>query len=112
MQPWEIWTCDFAEAGRHPAVIFASSRLLEREDVTHVNVLFCRTLRGPMKRELRAGQIVLDRADGLDWQTICYCHVLHLVPKTALSEQRGAVSRERQRQISQELLRLFPFTWA
>ena len=111
MQPWEIWTCNFADAGPHPAVLFTHPRLLDRVDVEYVNVLFCRTLRAPMKREPRAGQVILDRADGLDWQTLCYCHLLHLVPKTSLHERRGSVSRERQRQISRELLRLLPFEW-
>ena len=112
MDPWDIYTCDFADAGRHPAVVFTPARLLQRPDIQRVNVLFCQTLRGPKKQELRPGQVILDRADGLDWQTICYCQMLHLVPKNALSERRGSVCRERQRQISQELLRLFPFEWS
>ena len=112
MEPWDIYTCNFAEAGPHPAVIFTSLRLLQRPDIKHVNVFFCQTPRGPKKSELRPGQVILDCADGLDWQTICYCQVLHLVPKSALTVRRGVVCRERRRQISQELLRLFPFEWA
>jgi mRNA-degrading endonuclease toxin of MazEF toxin-antitoxin module len=112
MEPWDIYTCDFADAGSHPAVIFTPSRLLQRADIASVNVLFCQTLRGPLKRQLQPGRIILDRADGLDWETICYCQMLHLVPKAALGERRGNVSRERRRQISQELLRLFPFEWS
>jgi len=31
-----------------------------------VNVLLCRTLRGSLQRELRAAEVLLDPADGLD----------------------------------------------
>jgi len=111
MQPWEIWLCEFTREGAHPCVLFTHGRVLNNPDLDRVNVLFCRTLRGPRRRELRAGEILLDRADGLDWETLCHCDVIHYVAKNTLLERRGLVCYERQRQISQAILRFFPFIW-
>ncbi len=54
-------------------------------------------------------EVLLDRADGLDWETLCRIDALHWVLKTGLRERRGVVCRERRRQISQRMIQLFPF---
>jgi hypothetical protein len=105
---WEIWTYDFPTEGTHPCVIFSNAARLANPAFDRVNVLLCRTLRGPLQRELRAAEVLLDRADGLDWETLCRVDSLHFVPKAGLRERRGAVCKERRRLISQRMLQLFP----
>jgi hypothetical protein len=109
MAPWEIWTYDFPSEGTHPCVIFSNSARLAHPAFDRVNVLLCRTLRGPLQRNLKAAEVLLDRADGLDWETLCRVDSLHFILKSALRECRGVVCKERQRQISRRMLQLFPF---
>lgn len=108
MAPWEIWTYDFPVEGAHPCVIFSNSARIAQPDLDRVNVLLCRTLRGPVRRELKLIEM-LDQVDGLDWPTLCRLDALHLVPKAGLRERRGLVCRERRRVMSQRILELFPF---
>ena len=107
--PWEIWTYDFSVEGTHPCVIFTNSARLAHPAFDRINALLCRTLRGPLQRELKAAEILLDRADGLDWETLCRVDVVHFVLKSGLRERRGVVCKERRRQICQRMLQVFPF---
>jgi hypothetical protein len=109
ISPWEIWTFDFPTEGTHPCVIFSNEARLVHPSFDRVNVLLCRTLRGPLKRELRLVEVVLDSADGLDWETLCRVDALHFIPKAGLRERRGLVCKERRRLISQRMLQFFPF---
>ncbi len=43
--------------------------------------------------------MLLDEADGLDWETLCKCDLFHLVLKSKLTDQRGQVTPERRRTI-------------
>src|SRR5207248_6354376 len=101
MAPWEIWTYDFPIEGSHPCVIFSNLARLAHPAFDRVNVLLCRTLRGPLQRELSPSEILLDAADGLDWTTLCRVDALHFVSKNGLRERRGAVCKERRRLICQ-----------
>jgi hypothetical protein len=109
MAPWEIWTFDFPAEGPHPCVIFSNMARLAHPAFERVNVFLCRTLRGSLQRELKPVEIILDRADGLDWETLCRLDALHLVPKSGLRERRGIVCQERRRTICQRVLQVFPF---
>ena len=109
MAPREIWTCDFPVEGPHPCVIFNNTARLAHPAFDRVNVLLCRTLRGPLQRELRPTEIILDRADGLDWETLCRVDAMHFVLKSGLRERRGLVCKERRRLICQRMLQVFPF---
>jgi mRNA-degrading endonuclease toxin of MazEF toxin-antitoxin module len=95
MKSWDIYTCDFAGAGPHPAVIVSHPDRVAR--AAWVNVLLCTTQRAtrpPHETEVR-----LNGADGLDWETLCRCDALWLVEKTQLTGKRGSVSLIRRRQI-------------
>ena len=109
MSPWEIWTYDFPVEGTHPCVIFSNASRLAHPAFERINVLLCRTLRGPLQRELNVAEILLDRADGLDWETLCRVDAVHFVSKSGLRERRGLVCKERRRQICQRMLKVFPF---
>ena len=58
---------------------------------------------------LKDSEVILDRADGLDWLTLCRIDPIHLVPKAGVRERRGMVSFERRRAISQRIYSIFPF---
>lgn len=109
MSPWEIWTYDFPLEGTHPCVIFSNRARLLSPSFERINVLLCRTLRAPLQRAPKPTEIVLDRADGLEWATLCRVDAMHFVLKSALRERRGLVCQERRRIISQKVLQLFPF---
>jgi len=109
MAPWEIWTYDFPVEGPHPCVIFTNASRLAHRDFDRINVLLCRTLRGPLQRELRPTEIILDRADDLDWETLCRIDAMHFVLKSGMRERRGIVCKERRRLICQRMLLVFPF---
>ena len=111
MAPWEIWTYDFEDAQTHPVVLFSNFVRINNPDLERLNVLLCTTMRGQKHWAPKPHEVVLDRADGLDWATRCRCDALYYVLKSKLREQRGAVSIERRRAISQTLLRFFPFSF-
>ena len=58
MASWEIWTFDFPTEGKHPCVVFTNAARLAHPAFDRVNVLLCRTLRGPLQRELKATELV------------------------------------------------------
>jgi len=101
----------FPVEGAHPCVVFSNSARLANPAFDRINVLLCRTLRNPLQRELRAAEVLLDSADGLDWETLCRVDSLHFVLKATLRERRGLVCVERRRIISQRMLQLFPFNF-
>ena len=109
MAPWEIWTCDFPVEGSHPCVIFSNAARIAHSDFDRVNVLLCRTLRGSLQRELRPTEAILNRADGLDWETLCRIDAMHFVLKSGLRQRRGIVCAERRRLICQRMMQLLPF---
>jgi len=111
MAPWEIWTYDFPVEGAPPCVIFTNAARLANPAFDRVNVMLCRTLRGPMRRETKPVEVILDQADGLDWATLCRVDALHFIPKSGLRERRGIVCKARRRLICQRMLQLFPFEY-
>jgi mRNA-degrading endonuclease toxin of MazEF toxin-antitoxin module len=93
MKAWEIWS--YQPPGwpePHPAVIISSGlRVASKPDV---NVLLCTSKQA--RRDPLDSEIILDQADGLDWDTLCKCDLIHLVPKSVLKNRRGAVTSERR----------------
>jgi len=57
MAPWEIRTYDFPVEETHPRVIFTNSARLAHPGFDRINILLCRTLRGPLQRELKAADV-------------------------------------------------------
>ena len=86
----------------HPVVILSSDeRAAARK---HVNGLICVTLRG---RPLALHEVLLDGADGLDWETAVRCDLIHLLARDRFQEIRARVSPDRQVQISRKLIECF-----
>lgn len=95
MNAWEIWT--WAD---HPAVIISHPDRAARKET--VEVLACSTSRA--LRAPKANEVLLDPADGLDWETLCYCDLIYSVARSELRNHRGGVTRERRRAIVQTIL--------
>jgi hypothetical protein len=68
-----------------------------------VSVLLCSSQRA--KREPELHEVVLDKADGLDWPTLCKCDLVYAVPKSELTDYRGTVSGERRRALAERIVR-------
>ena len=104
MKPWEIWQWDFPH-GSHPAVIVSPAARCANPDFATVNVAGCSSHHSQRRPELH--EILLDREDGLDWETLCRCDVLFLAKKSELKIRRGILTKERQRELGQRIIRLF-----
>jgi mRNA-degrading endonuclease toxin of MazEF toxin-antitoxin module len=92
MKPWEVWTWKFPDAGEHPAVVLGTDERVRLKP--RVCVILCSTQRAARKPEVH--EVILDEADGLDWETLCKCDVVYAAPKTELVKRRGSVTAERR----------------
>ena len=106
MKQWEIWTCNFAEAGPHPAVIVSHGDRVARAPL--VNVLIGSSQKA--SRPARENEVVLNGADGLDWETLVKCDLMYLVEKERLYRRRGTVTAARRRALVQRVNACFGFT--
>jgi hypothetical protein len=52
-----------------------------------------------------SNEVLLDSADGLNWETLCKCDLLWSMEKSALHTFRGTVSGERRKQIIRTIVR-------
>jgi len=99
MNAWEIWTFD-PGYGDHPAVVVSAQDRAARRPL--VEIILCasqRTSRAP-----NAGEVLLDSADGLNWETLCKCDLIYAVDKDLLHTQRGLVTSERRREIVRSIV--------
>ncbi len=96
MRAWEIWTWE-----GHPVVLVSNQRRIERKQ--KLVVLKCQTFHSG---DLPPGEFetLLDQEDGLERPTVCTCDLLFTAVKSELSQKRGAVSYERQRDISRKMI--------
>jgi len=61
-------------------------------------------------RPARENEVVLNGADGLDWETLVKCDLMYLVEKERLYRRRGTVTAARRRFLVQRLNACFGFT--
>ena len=94
MNAWEIWTFD-PGFGVHPAVIVSAPDRAARKPL--VEIILCSTQRA--SRAPNAGEVVLDLAVGLNWETLCKCDLIYSVDRDLLNTRRGLVTTERRREI-------------
>jgi hypothetical protein len=96
LKPWEIWTWE-----GHPVVLVSNQRRIERKQ--KVVLLKCQSL---YSGDPPAGEFetVLAQEDGLERPTVCTCDLLFTAYKSEISEKRGVVSYERQRDISRKMI--------
>jgi mRNA-degrading endonuclease toxin of MazEF toxin-antitoxin module len=91
---WEIWTFD-PGYGDHPAVVVSAQDRATRKPL--VEIILCSSQRA--SRIPNAGEVLLDSADGLNWETLCKCDLIYAVERTLLHTRRGLVTPERRREI-------------
>jgi mRNA-degrading endonuclease toxin of MazEF toxin-antitoxin module len=96
---FDVWHYDFPAKGPHPVVLISHPDLCAR--AKHLNVLFCTSQR--QGRKPYPYEVMLDRADGLDWETFADCSILYLVESGRLLNQCGHVGLERRREIRTKL---------
>jgi hypothetical protein len=70
-----------------------------------VNVLYCTSQR--QSRSPKPYEVMLNSADGLDWETFCDCSILWSVPAAGLFGKQGRVCLERRRAIRAKLRDVF-----
>ncbi|TAL01256.1 MAG: hypothetical protein EPO07_08625 [Verrucomicrobia bacterium] len=102
---FEVWRYDFGKdkGGEHPAILISHPDICARGKV--VNVLFCTSQR--QSRRPYPHEVLLNGADGMDWETFCDCSVLYAVKSAALFGKRGKVTLERRRAIRAQVRNLF-----
>ncbi len=105
MKAWDIYTYD-PGFGDHPAVIIFQPRRAANKPTREV--LLCSTQRAG--RPPDANEVLLDTADGLNWETLCKCDLIWSVERSALHSLRGSVSQERRKQIVQTIIRCHGWT--
>ena len=98
MRQWDIFLFPFTEELPHPVVILSTDERVSARK--HVNGLLCVTLRG---RSLALHEVLLNQADGLDWETAVRCDLVHLLERSRFLERKGRVIPERQVQIARKL---------
>ncbi|MDQ3115825.1 MAG: type II toxin-antitoxin system PemK/MazF family toxin [Verrucomicrobiota bacterium] len=99
MNAWDIFEADLGW-GVHPVVIVSHPVRAARKDF--VEVLDCSSRRAA--RAPHPNEVLLDNADGLDWQTFCKCDLIIAVPRAEMKRQRDRVGMERRRQIVRSMI--------
>jgi hypothetical protein len=101
---FEVWHFDFTgKGGPHPVVLLTRTDKVNRSKV--VNVLYCTSQR--QSRTPYPHEVMLNGADGLDWETFCDCSVMWSVESAKLFNKRGQVSLERRNAIRDKLRDIF-----
>ncbi len=98
-----VWDCDFEDKGLHPAVLISHPDRCA--GARWLNVLFCTTQR--QTRRPYPFEVILDKEDGMDWQTFCDCSMLWSIDVKSLKRHRGRVTLERRRAIRQKIRDVF-----
>ncbi len=104
MTPWDVYQWNFPH-GAHPAVIISPHDRCVNPAIETVNVIGCSSQRASRPPEFH--EVMLDREDGLEWETLARCDILYLAKKNELIRKRGLVTYERRRLIGDKIIRLF-----
>ena len=102
-EQFDVWRYNFPDKGEHPVVLISHPDICARAAV--VNVLFCTSQR--QSRQPRPHEVMLNGADGMDWESFCDCSVLYAVKSSDVFGKRGRVTLERRREIRAKVRDLF-----
>jgi mRNA-degrading endonuclease toxin of MazEF toxin-antitoxin module len=100
---FEVWRFVFPRKGEHSVVLISHPDRCARAEL--VNVLYCTSQR--QSRRPYAYEVMLNSADGFDWETFCDCSLMYTVASAELFGKRGRVTPERRRAIRQKIRDLF-----
>ena len=86
----------------HPGIVLSGEEWCASSHTTNLNVLACskRVPGDPVKPH----QVVLNGADGLEFQTTADSRFLYVITKEGVSEVIGRVSPERRRAIGRKII--------
>ena len=101
--PFDMCGFQFLDKGEHPVVIISHPDRCARAAV--VNVLCCTTQR--QSRQPYPYEVMLNGADGMDWETFCDCSIIYAVKSDLPFDRRRHVTLERRRSIRAKLCDLF-----
>jgi mRNA-degrading endonuclease toxin of MazEF toxin-antitoxin module len=105
MKAWDIFTWDFPGIGPHPAISISNeARVTLKPEVC---VLLCSSRRAT--RAPKAHEVILNGADGLDWETLVKCDLIYTAPKDQLKNRRGSATKIRRRQIAEKVVKCLAF---
>jgi PemK-like, MazF-like toxin of type II toxin-antitoxin system len=82
---FDVWRFNFPDKGEHPVVLISHPDFCSR---AVVNVLFCTSQR--QSRHSKPYEVLLNGADGMDWETFCDCSILYTVSLIAPVRPRCA----------------------
>jgi mRNA-degrading endonuclease toxin of MazEF toxin-antitoxin module len=100
---FDIWRFNFPEKGEHSVVLISHPDVCARS--AFVNALYCTSQR--QSRHPYPYEVLLNGADGFEWETFCDCKTIFLLESAKLFGKRGRVSSERRRQIRSKLREIF-----
>lgn len=100
---FDVWRFNFPKKGEHPVVLISHPDRCARAAL--VDVLYCTSQR--QSRKPHPWEVMLDREDGMDWETFCDCSHIYSVESAQLFGQRGHVTLERRRAIRALIRDLF-----
>jgi mRNA-degrading endonuclease toxin of MazEF toxin-antitoxin module len=95
---FDIFDYPFDEEGAHPCVILSRTDYCGR---SRVNALYCTSQR--QSRPAKPTEVMLDTADGLDWETFCRCDVVLVIETAKLGRKRGRATLERRNAIRDKI---------
>jgi hypothetical protein len=85
----------------HPAVILSGPDILSDGRQLRFNALM--GTKRPPSAAILAHQVLLDRADGLEFATLVNCAVVYVVRKNAILRDAGVVSHLRRAEIARRV---------
>lgn len=91
----------------HPGIVISSEEWCASDQTTSLNILACS--KRPPAADTKPHQVLLNGADGLDYQSTADCRFFHIIPKNSVTDIIGRVAPERRRAIGRkvnEVLRL------
>ncbi len=100
---FEVWRFEFPDKDEHPVVLISHPDICARSAVE--NVLYCTSQR--QSRRPKPFEVMLNGADGMDWETFCDCSIMYSVPASELFGKCGRVTLERRRAIRSLLRDVF-----
>jgi hypothetical protein len=106
-QQWDIVRFKIRSQDRdlHPGIVISGPELCANANITSINALACS--KKPPGGTVQPYNIMLNGADGLDFQSGVDCRFFHIVPKEAVTEIIGRVATERRRAISRKVAEVF-----
>ncbi len=109
VQQWDIVRFKIRPQDRdlHPGIVISGPELCANGNIMNINVIAC-SKKNPAGT-VQPYTILLNGADGLEFQTSADCRFFHIIPKEAVSETIGRVATERRRAVSRKVAEVFRF---